>query len=207
MSIPKLTAEGAVIALTGLSTSALVTVMSRNPHLFEKHYSKQKAKEAADNIYAQGYFKRVDKVSFNNSGEFESKVPGSKQKTLLERQFKIKLNGEGNIGAKDRKKVKGQVSFNAVITDPSEMANVIRLGLRQAGECRESNNEALNRFLFVTDVPEGYVGRAIKANEAHGDKTADRLVIVIDASSRTSPQVVTAYPATAAYTTRTALLV
>ena len=189
MAISKSNAEAAVNALNKLSGSALANLMGENTdHLFKKHLSKAKALvEAQSTGRPQGYFKKVETKVFNNSAEFKELAIPQKQKDKWLAGKKIAA-----INAKTSRHIKGSLSYNTATTD---LGSLLLQSLHDGSyTLYQSNQNPETRFLYVTAMPDNFVGRAIAANEVV-DKEVNWVVVVVSATGSANPGLVTVYPA------------
>jgi hypothetical protein len=192
MAISKANAEAAVGALSKLHGSALATLMASNKHLFEKHLAKAKAFEAAKKAHqAQGYFEKVVNYVVNNSEDVK------KQPTALQQRL-FKKMGITALSGKNARKVVGTWKLT---NEAGEGDLGALLGSAFAADqfwLYASGQEPETRFLYVTAMPAGFVGRSVDEHGAK-DKNVTWVVIVVNGTSTTNPQLVTVYPAADAY--------
>jgi hypothetical protein len=193
MTISLSNAEAARNALKGLSGSTLASLMIANKHLFEKHLAKGKAKEAVERGEGpQGYFKKEQTHQFNNAQEFKDLKVKDSQKAKWLASKKIDA-----VNSKTAKKVHGEMTVHG--TAENELGNLLlKAFAATAYQLYRSDDNPDTRFLFVTAVPNGFVGRTMKANGTK-DTNVGWVIIVVNAATVTNPQLVTVFPTNDAY--------
>ncbi len=192
MPVSKANAEAAVKALAALSWHSFSSKMDQNKHLFEqKHLSKKGALESAG-ANKVGYFKKHVKLSKVASiPGFNNLAPKLKAKVMKDLDFE--LSSGGGVPKHKQAKVKSyEPEYNTAIRWGDDLCRLLNDGLAQPGECYQSADAPEARFVFVTPVPDGYVGRFVRGGDTHGTKDADHMFVVIAAGA--NPQVITAYP-------------
>jgi hypothetical protein len=195
MAISRRNATAAVNSLKGLEGATLFDMMRVNQHLYEKHLGKDTAQAAARRAERpQGYFEQEKTIVFNSLEEFqdEGKVSQRRQDRWLEKRGWSRLKPH-----QLRKRVRGEMKVTDDLV-PGTLANLISFALKQdVYGLYESVAHPDSRFLFVTDIPDGFVGRSV---DGGGNKaTVGLVVIVINAPAGANAQVVTAYPVDAAF--------
>jgi len=196
MTISKANAEAAVRALNGCKAGDMFDRIKGNQHSMEKHFSKQTAQAGAVGGDPQGYFKRVKEVSFASRQDLDR--TGIKEKTVDRALDAVGAKRRAEFGKKLGRK--GPI----VIEETSAASKDDILGLvssvlgSEDCELRRNKVQVETRFLAVSPMPDGFYGRAI---DGGGNKSydCDYAVVVIDAATASSPQIVTIFPADDTY--------
>ena len=203
MAISKANAQAAVTTLRDATPASLFATVKANPHAFEKHFTKSKARAAAGD-YAQGYFKRSRSVEVTSKEGF-NQLSANKQ-TLVKKTIGAKANKDVSLklGQYNKRVPGGLVLTRTEPVDVSAILDVMH-GVLANCQLRQATADPDTRFLAVAPVPDGFVGRSI---DADGEKSydCDYAVVVVNAGAG-NPQVVTVFPTAAGYLNNKPLLV
>jgi hypothetical protein len=203
MAISKTNAEAAVKALNACKAGEMFDKIRGNQHSMEKHFSKQSAQTGAVGGEPQGYFKRVKQVSFASKLDLER--TGIKEKTVSRALDAVGAKKRAEFGKKLGRK--GPISVQETsAASKDDILGLVSSVLSSADcELRRNNVNVETRFLAVSPMPDGFYGRAI---DGDGDKSydCDNAVVVIDAATASSPQIITIFPADDTYVNARPLL-
>ncbi len=193
MAITKTQAEATVSALKGLNGSALASRLADNKHLFEKHLAKAKALGVAKNGDPQGYFEREQTYEFANSTQFKE----LKEKNLLSQHRLdkwLERKGLYTLNKKTAPRVKGSMTVTNEMGAGDLGALLVSTFAHSAYLLCQSHQQPDKRFLFVTSMPDGFVGREVNAAGVKS-KDVNWVVVVVEGTAVDNPQLVTIYPA------------
>jgi hypothetical protein len=203
MTINKLDAEAAIKALNGGKAAEIFSLIQGNQHATEKHFSKASALEAAiKEGHPQGYFKRLTLVHFASKQDLGRE--GLSEKTKERALAEVKAKKPSEFGKK-----LGRREISIPERHAAQKDDIFRLIYAVIGsptcELRENNVQADRRFLAVAPIPEGFYGRSINAQDQKATD-CDKAVVIVDASHKINPKIVTIFPANNQYVNARPLL-
>jgi hypothetical protein len=202
MAISLIKAQEAVSKLKKSTGAAMFNAMSASQgYLFSKHTDKATALAAAKSDHqTKGYFKKTVTKQVDSLATY---------KNLSERQKKhIQGLNSASPKAKDfgRNKTVSTTVTQALQSDEfaSLLYNIICAAVPIGYYC--ANAVADVRFLYITQIPNGYVGRSIDEQGAKS-KGLNRAVVLISAPAIGNPVILNLFPADLGYVNHQAALV
>lgn len=193
MAISLKNAEAVMNSLRGLNGVALFQAMKESGgYLFQKHVSKQTALEAARADHeTKGYFKKLVKKQVENLAQYRELTP---------RQVKhITGLSVAKPQAKHFGKNKDISSTTTVQLSQADYSDLlVRAVSTTGGRLYQAGVNPAERFLYVINVPAGYVGRSVDEHE-NKSKSFDYLVLIVVAPVGGSPFLLNMFPAEAGY--------
>jgi hypothetical protein len=182
-------AEGAVKALKALTQPKVLDMAGKNKHMFDKHISKAAAGNSS-------WFESVGNINVTVKSQW-SALPANRKDKIL-KKYNIRAKNMGGILHKnENENLYNQREFEifGATTDVgmNGVPDLLYKLLRQdALGYYEGGDDYPDRFVILTNMPAGYVGRGYKINGDKSKMPGALVKIVINASN--PPQVVTAFP-------------
>lgn len=199
MAISLTTAKDTVTRLRTMSGSEMFNALAQaGNHLFSTHLTKANALEAARTKHRpQGYFKKVEKVRVEDLRTYKALSTRDQKHTAVRKPPRATDFGRGKEVMMTRKS-----SGSEVVIDI--LGRVF--GGRTDGEYYLSHDNQDTRFLYVTGIPDGYIGRSVEVTEGEDDddetitkdKNLFKVAAVVDTSG-VRPFILTIYPVTQLY--------
>jgi hypothetical protein len=192
MPVLRVTAEGAVKALKVLNE---VTITDRtNKHVFEKHGAKATA-IAGGTETQQGWFEKVVTTRFSTSEEANRLLGDARKKKWGKRQGLNPRQTGGKLAANNKKEEWEREEFQHTYTDDIGMYGMPKLicsALKRGDYELYEGTGGENSFVFLTDLPSGYVGRSMR--DGVKKKRANAKIAVAIVVGAANPQIISAYP-------------
>jgi len=208
MAISLANAQAAIRILRASTGTEMFQAMTQSQgYLFSKHQNKAKALQAAiEDNQAKGYFKKIVTIQVGSLADYRELTDHQKGRIQgLGTNTKITAKSFGKTRGGEQKDIKTTQKEALSGNDFATLLYQIINGATLVGYY-EANAEVNQRFIYMTMIPLGYVGRSI---DPAGTKTKDLpyAVVIIVAKPGEAPFILNMFPADNEYHRRQVALV
>ncbi len=194
MVMSKTDAEAALAAVRNSlkgGKSGFEALSASHGYLFSKHQSKKTALVAArEDAQTKGYFKSLKESSIESLAQYKKLEDGKHAKISgLPKKPQAKNFGKGKSVILTDTYELGQIGFT----------NLIHEVISSDGEFRLAPTHPDSRFLYVTDIPDGYVGRSITPGGAKTKSGIDLAILIFSATPGSNPVLFNFFPSDVSY--------
>jgi hypothetical protein len=195
MAISLTDAKSAITTLRNSNASALFDAMKESAgYLFSKHLNKTLAARAAvDDQQVKGYFKKEVTTQVESLKQYKELLGSEKGKFQgAPQKATAKSFGANKNVTHTRNEALGSMEFATLLRTILQSNGAAVMGYFEA------NAAPQERFLYVTAIPSGYLGRSISP-EGEKEKGLYHAVLIVVAKPGAAPFILNFFPADNSY--------